>query len=68
MNATEKKYLLKAKVEVAETIENKIEDLEERIKVYMEQEEELDRYSKEDMEESKGRKKGLEAVLEELLK
>lgn len=68
MNATEKKYLLKAKVEIAESIESRIEDLSERIKCYMESEEELDRYSKEDMEESKGRKKGLEAVLEELLK
>lgn len=68
MSATEKKYLLKAKVEVAETIENKIEDLRERIKCYEEIGEELDRYSKEDLEESKGRKKGLEAVLEELLK
>ena len=68
MTATEKKYLLKAKVEIAESIESRIEDLDERIKCYMESEEELDRYSKEDMEESKGRKKGLETVLEELLK
>ena len=67
MNATEKKYLLKARVETVESIEGRIEDLNERIKTYME-EEELDRYSKEDMEECKGRKKGLEALLEELLK
>lgn len=67
MNATEKKYLLKARVETVESIEGRIEDLNDRIKTYME-EEELERYSKEDMEECKGRKKGLEALLEELLK
>lgn len=68
MTAYEKRYLMEAKIDIADYIERRIKDLKECRENYMADPETIDEYEKEQVRRNDALIKGLETALEEMLK
>lgn len=68
MTAYEKRYLMEAKIDIAEYIERRIKDLKEWKETYTEDQETMGEYEKEQVKRNDALIKGLETALEEMLK
>lgn len=68
MTAYEKRYLMEAKIDIADYIERRIKDLKEWRENYIADPETMGEYEKEQVRRNDALIKGLETAMEEMLK